>query len=86
MARCNFCTLEAIRAHARNVGEVVTVRPVTRSYASGNLTITTGHTVYLHPPQVTIPEDQPFELNQEAPPYFAAWLAALPDHCLCGED
>lgn len=86
MSKCNYCTVEAIKRHAANVGEVVTVRPVKRPYADGNLILRAGYTVYLHPPEITIPEDQVHQLNEEAPPFFAAWLAALPDHCVCGED
>lgn len=86
MSRCNYCLVQNIRRVAANAGEQVTVLPVTRKYREGNLSIITGYTVYLHPADVTIDETQVHELIEEPPPYFAAWLAALPDHCVCGED
>jgi len=85
-SRCNYCTVQLLRAHAAKIGEVVTVLPVKRSYALGNLAVLIGYDVFIHPPEVTVTNEQAIDLQEEAPPYFAAWLAALPDHCVCGED
>jgi hypothetical protein len=86
MGKCNYCLVEAMKAHAKNSGEVVTVLPIRRAYLRGNLNVMVGYDVFIHPPEVTVTNDQAIDIQEEAPPYFAAWLAALPDHCVCSED
>lgn len=87
MGMCNYCLVEAMRKHAANIGEIVTVKPVRpRSLTSQNLHVFVGYDVFLHPRDVDPGALECRDIDEEAPPYFAAWLAALPDHCVCGED
>lgn len=72
MSRCNYCLLQDLRRHAADTGQVVTVKPGAH-----------GSYIYLHPPEVSIDSLVVTDLQEEPGPYFAAWLAALPDHCVC---
>ena len=84
MSHCNYCLIEAMRKHASKIGQRVTVKPVLRP-AGENMDIPWGLDVFLHPPHVKDEELEARYFRDEPPKYFAAWIAALPDHCVCGE-
>lgn len=80
MTRCNHCLLKDIKRHAETIGEAVTVRPVLAVLAK----ITLGYDVFIHPAAVDPDTLVAHQRGEEPGEYFAAWLAALPDHCVCG--
>jgi hypothetical protein len=64
---CNHCTLLAIRRQARKMGRKVTLCP------SPLGTWENGQDVYVHPRNVK-------KMTKE---YWIAWLAEIPEHCIC---
>lgn len=85
MSRCNYCVLQAMRAHAATVGDVVTVKRVTHPVSRAHNTVVfTGWDVFIHPPSISEDQLEARDIREEPPAYFAAWFAALTDHCVCG--
>lgn len=85
MSTCNYCLLQAMRKHAANIGDVVTVKRVLhpRIKAADGVIVFCGVDVFIHPPSVLEEQLEARDLREEPPKYFAAWLAELPDHCCC---
>lgn len=85
--KCNYCLLQAIRRHAETIGWAVTVRAVTKETGIAMLPrIELGYDVFIHPADIREDELRVHTLDEEPGEYFAAWLAAITDHCICGED
>lgn len=86
MSQCNYCTLDGIKKFAAGIGQKVTVRPIQKATGIKQLPfVTLGYDVFIHPPEVPEENLQARDLREEPGEYFAAWLAAITDHCVCGE-
>ena len=65
--RCNFCMLCDIKLTAAKADGVVEIRPKPTSFAAD------GVDIFVHYPS----------MQGIHTPTWAAWLMALPDHCVC---
>ncbi len=80
--RCNFCLLEGVRALGRTTGQHVTIvsAPVLGVFPD-------AWDVYLHPPTYAPPPPRTVAsedaVDKEVPEYWIAWLASLPQSCVC---
>jgi len=71
-APCNYCMYQGFLAHAKNIGEEVTLL-ANRTYELG------GFDVYIHLAEVRLTELSEVERKQ----YWVAWFMGLSDHCVC---
>ena len=69
LTRCNYCTLQDMKLVAKQTGRVVTVRPSKRDQL--DLLYPDSKDIFIHPP------------DKQPEGWWAAWLAEIPDHCVC---
>lgn len=83
MARCNYCTLQAIKAKARREHKRVTVLPSDPD--EDPKLDPPGYEVFVHPAGVSEQELREDKERSEggASKYWIAWLWEVTDHCVC---
>lgn len=67
MTQCNLCLLNDLKRHAEKTGQIVTLK-TDPAFSWGG-----GTTAYMHYENEEIDRDK----------HWAAWMASIPDHCMC---